>query len=235
MAGTERYERRVEENVRGVRNEIPAPDDSPSVKLHAYGPLRASSRDLEAVMRRNNQRLFRVARSVLRNDADAEEVLQDVYLSAFSNWPAEEPSDVAAWLTSVTFRRCVDRVRANVRRHRLGHEVPNGGVATIALSPEALAARRDVQRHLERALETLPLGLRLVFVLRDVQGLSGSDTATALCIAEPAVRVRLNRARARLRVELGASRLEDLSQMFEFGSTRCDRLVGAVLHGLARV
>jgi len=180
-------------------------------------------------MRKNNQRLFRVARSVLRNDADAEEILQDVYLTAFSSWPEGGPSDVAAWLTSVTFRRCIDRLRANIRRNRLVHEVPNGGVTSVGSNPEVLASRHDALRRLERAVDTLPVGLRLVFILRDVQGLSGTDTATALHIAEAAVRVRLNRARARLRAALGASNFSDLSQTFEFGSTRCDRLVASVL------
>jgi RNA polymerase sigma-70 factor, ECF subfamily len=237
MGGTERYQKGVEINSHTECNETPAPNDSLSVKpqVHASTPTvppPTLSSQLEAVMRRNNQRLFRVARSVLRNDADAEEVLQDVYLAAFSSWPAQEPKDVAAWLTSVTFRRCVDRVRANVRRSRLGHEVPNGGVAPLQLTPEVLTARQDVRRRLERALEALPVGLRAVFVLRDVQGLSGTEAATALHIPEPAVRVRLNRARARLRAELGAAQLDDLGQTFEFGSARCDRLVAAVLRGL---
>jgi len=228
---------------------MPSPNDRSSVKAHAYAlaseapaappraavppqsdpPPSARMSELEAVMRHNNQRLFRVARSVLRNDADAEEVLQEVYLAAFSSWPTEQPSDVSAWLISVTFRRCIDRVRANVRRGRLGHEVPNGGVTTLPQSPEHLASQHDVLRRLERAVDSLPVGLRLVFMLRDVQGLSGTDTANALRIAEPAVRVRLNRARARLRLALGATSFSDLNQTFEFGSSRCDRLVASVL------
>ena len=206
------------------------PNDRSSVKAHAYALHQAPPPlpDLEAVMRRNNQRLYRVARSVLHNDADAEEVVQEVYLAAFSSWPAEQPHDVAAWLTSVTFRRSIDRVRANGRRRRLGQEVPNGGVTTPSSDPEKQASRLDLLRRIEEAVEALPLGLRLVFVLRDVQGMSGADTAGALRIAEPAVRVRLNRARARLRAALGASTFEDLSRTFEFGNRRCDRLVAAV-------
>lgn len=211
---------------------MPADGDRSSVKAHAYAltePLTTAPQALEAVMRSNNQRLYRVARSVLRNDADAEEILQEVYLTAFSSWPAEEPHDVSAWLTSVTFRRCIDRVRANVRRNRLSHEVPNGGITALPSDPESQVSRHDVWRRLEHAIERLPMGLRLVFILRDVQGLSGSDTAAALHIGEPAVRVRLNRARARLRAALGAANLSDLSQTFEFGSTRCDRVVASVL------
>jgi len=217
---------------------MPAPNDRSSVKAHAYvrnePPQPTGPVELEAVMRHNNQRLFRVARSVLRNDADAEEILQEVYLAAFSSWPNDGPSDVSAWLTSVTFRRCIDRLRANVRRNRLGYEVPNGGVTTSVPSPETQASTHDVLRRLEGAVDALPVGLRLVFILRDVQGLSGSDTAEALRIAEPAVRVRLNRARARLRAALGAASFSDLSQTFEFGSARCDGIVARVLLRVAR-
>lgn len=216
---------------------MPPSNDRSSVKAHAYvqyEPSRPTGpASLEAVMRHNNQRLFRVARSVLRNDADAEEILQDVYLAAFSSWPDDEPNDVSAWLTSVTFRRCIDRLRANVRRSRLGHEVPNGGVTTRAPSPETQASTHDVLRRLEDAIDELPIGLRLVFILRDVQGLSGSDTAQTLRIAESAVRVRLTRARARLRVALGAASFSDLSQTFEFGSKRCDGVVASVLRRIA--
>lgn len=206
--------------------------DRSSVKAHAYALHQDSSPaphdELEAIMRRNNQRLYRVARSVLHNDADAEEILQEVYLTAFSNWPSEQPHDVSAWLTSVTFRRSIDRLRANVRRRRLGREVPNGGITTPASDPERQASRLDLLRRIEHAVEALPLGLRLVFVLRDIQGMSGADTAGALRIAEPAVRVRLNRARARLRAALGAATFADVTRTFEFGSTRCDRLVAEV-------
>lgn len=206
-------------------------NDRTSVNAHAralhQGPT-VTPVDLEAVMRLNNQRLYRVARSVLHNDADAEEVLQEVYLAAFSNWPAEPPRDVSGWLVSVTFRRAIDRARANMRRRRLGREVLSGGIAPSSADPERQAARRDLVRRIEDAVEALPLGLRLVFVLRDVQGMSGADTASALRIAEPAVRVRLNRARARVRSALGASSFEDLAHTFEFGSVRCDRLVTAI-------
>jgi len=211
---------------------MPMPNDRFSVKAQACamsessGPMART--EVEAIMRRHNQRLYRVARSVLKNDADAEEVLQEVYLSVFSHWPAEAPNDVSAWLTSVTFRRCIDRVRANVRQSRLGYEVPNGGIAARPHNPESQASRHDVLLRLERAIDGLPVGLRLVFILRDVQGLSGGDTATALCIAEPAVRVRLNRARARLRAALGVTSFSDLSHAFEFGSGRCDRVVAWV-------
>jgi RNA polymerase sigma-70 factor (ECF subfamily) len=187
--------------------------------------VRAGDRALfEVVMRRHNQRLYRAARAILRDDAEAEDVMQHAYVQAFACLDQfDGRGRFAAWLTRIAVHEALARVRHRAR------ELPFDGAETAsvrALDPERSAVAQELRRLLEAAIDALPDAQRIVFVLRDVEGLSTSEAAVALGIREIAVRARLHRARSLLRRELRAC---GAASAFPFHAPRCDRVVAAVL------
>jgi RNA polymerase sigma-70 factor (ECF subfamily) len=168
---------------------------------------------VRVVTRRNNQRLYRTAWSVLKNRADAEDAVQDGYLKAFAaidNFAGA--SSLSTWLTRIVLNEALGRHRSAQRK--LGQlraqsvaviddyrENLMGGSAASS-SPEADAARRQIARLLEQAIADLPEAFRIVFMLREVEGLSVEETADTLQIAPPTVKTRLLRARRRLQAAL---------------------------------
>lgn len=187
----------------------------------------------ELLMRRYNQRLFRVARSVVATDAEAEDVMQETYVRAFTHLGQfDGRAKLGTWLTRIALYEALARKRKGSRFVPLGPE-PMGVEADREGNPEQQAARRQLGAVLETALGELPAAARLVFVLREVEGLTTAETAECLGVSEEAAKVRLHRAKARLRAsvtrQLGAANRE----LFAFFAPRCDRLVAAVLSRLA--
>jgi len=184
-----------------------------------------------ALMRRYNQRLFRIARSILGHDADAEDALQDAYVAAYRNLASfAPPLRFGAWLARIASNEALGRLRARRAQHDDVHE------SDAAMPPHdepPMVAERDAARVLmEAAIDRLPDGFRAVFVLRDVQQLSIDETATCLGLKPATVKTRLHRARALLREDI-ATRLEwNGTSAFEFLGARCDRLVARVLRTL---
>lgn len=190
---------------------------------------------LEAIMRKNNQALFRTARSILRDDSEAEEAVQSAYLMAFSKkGQFSGGPNLSAWLRKITVNRALDRLRQLERERRakeMRREVDTEWRAgtEFSLTPEDVSAKREMLEMIERASDELPDTLRSVFMLRDVQELSGAETADCLGIAEGAVRVRLSRARALMRTCLGKQAEGLYKSSFEFAGERCDRIVNKIL------
>jgi RNA polymerase sigma-70 factor (ECF subfamily) len=192
-----------------------------------------------AIMQRGNQRLFRIARAVMRDDNEAEDVVQEVYLRAFSSLAGfRAEASIFTWLTRIVLNEASGRLR-RTRRH-VGLEqveaVQNSGVAIItfpnsapALGPEENAARLEVRRLLERAIDELPADFRLVFVMRDVEECSVAETAAALGIREETVKTRLHRARRLLRGVLSDRLASTVSEAFPFLGERCERISNKVL------
>jgi RNA polymerase sigma-70 factor (ECF subfamily) len=183
----------------------------------------------ELVMRRYNQRLFRVLRAVLRDDAEAEDVLQESYVRAYAHLgQLENPERLASWLTHIAVHEAKARIRRRARVVDL-KEVTLRAVRSEAVDPEQETLGKQLQRVLASALDGLPLGYRTVFALRDLEGLSTAQVAEALGLSEQAVKMRLHRARAALRAglyeEIGAAALPP----FSFDGERCDRIVANVL------
>lgn len=182
-----------------------------------------------ALMRRHNQRLFRVARAILRDDDEAEDVLQEAYVRAFEQLGRlEDRSAFAAWVCKIV----VHEARARLRRRRTVKEVNGARGQTpqaAPADPEQQALSRQLQRVLADAIDALPLGYRTVFVLREIDGMSTAEVSAALGIREPAVKTRLHRARAALRDELFARIGAAALPPFSFRGERCDRLVATVL------
>jgi RNA polymerase sigma-70 factor (ECF subfamily) len=194
----------------------------------------------EVVMRRNNGALYRVARAILKNDADAEDVLQEAYLSAYRHM-ADFRADakLSTWLTRIVVNQALARRR---REHRSQVVVPfsqldaDDRVARepvdlddSANSPEHSTARAEIRCLLERKIEDLPVAFRTVFMLREVDELSGAETAECLSITEATVRSRLFRARRLLRESLSRELDMAKADIFQFGGEHCDRIVASVL------
>jgi RNA polymerase sigma-70 factor (ECF subfamily) len=214
-------------------------DDAELVRRVQAGDVAA----FELVMRRNNRRLFRVARSLLRDAAEAEDALQEAYLSAYQAMPRfRAEASLATWLSRLVVNECMTRLRRQLRRHNI---VPI--VSTQALgspeedsvaeptrtagddTPDRALVRSELRSLLERRIDALPEDFRAVFVLRSVEELSVEETAGCLGIPEATVRTRHFRARSLLRESIAQDL--DLAErdVFEFGGLHCDRVVAAVL------
>lgn len=182
------------------------------------------------LMRRHNARVFRAARSITRDDAEAEDVVQHTFLTAhghLSDYRGD--GSLGAWLARIAVREAVRRRKRAARDRDVAELVHLHEAARPPQStPELESERRKVRALLESFVDGLPDTYRPVFVLRDVQELSTRETADALELSEEAVRVRLHRARTMLRERLAASLDVPPNQLFGFAGERCNRIVAAV-------
>ena len=185
----------------------------------------------EILMRRYNQRLFRVARAILRDESEAEDVMQDAYVRAFEHLASfAGDAKFSTWLTKIAVYEALRRAR---RRSKTGDMESVMATASIdAPSPERQAYDHELRAVLERAIDRLPEGYRSVFMLRVVEGLDVADTAEALDLGPEAVKSRLHRARALLRRDVQRLAGIEASHAFSFGTSRCDRIVERVLRRL---
>ena len=211
----------------------------------AYLAARAAGGDqsaFESIMRRHNRLLFRISRSILKSDADAEDALQDAYLSAWcgmSGFRAE--AKLSTWLARIVINESLKRLR-----RRSAQVIPLEGSVDLDdeemeptmeddpdRQPERQAMRAEVRLLIEAHIDTLPDAFRTVFMLRAVQELSVEETAQALDIPEATVRTRFFRARSLLREGLARDVDVALGDAFSFDGARCDRIVANVLAQLA--
>jgi len=182
----------------------------------------------ELLMRRHNQRIYRAARAIVRDPAEAEDVMQDAYVRAYENLSSfAGRATFATWLTKIAVHEALARVRRRGRLVDAEDFMPT--LASDAPDPEQRASDRELGAALEDAIDTLPDQFRAVFVLRDVEGLSTAETAECLGINEETAKTRLHRARTILRARLLSRAQELLPGTFSFGESRCDRVVAAVL------
>jgi len=189
----------------------------------------------ESLMRRYNQRLFRVIRSVVTSDSEAEDVLQEAWVRAFEHLDQfEGRASFATWVTRIAFHEALARVRTS--RRWIPLENPGGGIMaeaerrpSVTESPEMQAIHGQLGGMLEAAVDSLPETYRSVFVLREVEQLSTSETAECLELSEEAVKTRLHRSRALLRRELENRLGPAITVAYGFLGTRCDRVVANVL------
>jgi RNA polymerase sigma-70 factor, ECF subfamily len=182
----------------------------------------------EILMRRYNQRLFRVARGILADDAEAEDVMQEAYLRAFRELATfRGEAQFSTWLTRIACHEALARMR---KRRRLvpitGGEPPEPPAETHG--PDREAENRELKDVLRQAVEALPDPLRTVFCLREVEGLSTEQTADALGLTVENVRVRLHRAKMGLRQKLDERIGREVRRLYLFDGPRCDRLVERV-------
>jgi RNA polymerase sigma-70 factor (ECF subfamily) len=186
----------------------------------------------EILMRRYNQRVYRVIRAVLRNEVEVEDVMQQAYLSAFSH--LDQFGGVASfstWLTRIALNEAFARIRKQKRFVDIeAKEEPT----PMEKSPEARAQSRELAALLEAAVEELPDLYRTVFMLREIEELSTHEAAACLEVSEEVIKVRLHRARALIRDRLYEQVGSNISDAFAFLRPRCDRVVAAVLSHIIR-
>ena len=201
------------------------------------------TRDAQAVRlvtTRNNQRMFRAAWSILKHRADAEDAVQTAYLRAFAAIDGfEGRSSLSTWLTRIVINEALGRRRAaNRRRAQLDgssvtvlddyrEKLMRG--STSGTSPETEVARIQVRRLLEEAISALPAGFRLVFVLREIEGMTVEATAEALDLKPATVKTRLLRARRRLQDALAPELKSALAESFAFAGGDCEALTERVV------
>jgi RNA polymerase sigma-70 factor, ECF subfamily len=194
----------------------------------------------EIVMRRHNQRLYRVARAILRNDGEAEDVMQDAYVRAYEHLDQfSGRAKFSTWLTRIAVHEALARQRRGNRYQELEPTSEREGdpmdrFASLAPDPEQQASNSEIRTLLEEAVETLPDAYRTIFMLRDVEDMSTSDAAEVLEITEDNVKVRLHRARALLRKSLYARAGMERKEVFNFHAARCDRVVKNVFEQIQK-
>jgi RNA polymerase sigma-70 factor, ECF subfamily len=195
---------------------------------------------LEALMRRHNRALYRTARAILRDDAEAEDVVQEAYLRAYRALGTfRGESKFSTWLVRITANEALMRRRRN---GAIAVVVPMDSAALAGdiwdepmsdePGPEKDALRSEMRRLLEARIDALPDTYRAVFVLRALEELSVEETAIALEIPEPTVRTRYFRARSLLRESLARDIDRSLEDAFGFAGARCDRIVSNVLNAI---
>lgn len=223
---------------RAERNELPDLDDSALVSLardRHEGAIRT-------IVRRYNQRLFRVARAIVHNDADAEDVVQLSYVKAFRHLDGfRGEAQFSTWLTRIAVNEASGTLRSRkplAAVEDLDLAAPDSAriiqfpLIKAQPDPEAEMSRTELRALLEQAVDTLPEGFRAVFVLRDIEGMSTEETAEHLAIRPETVKTRLHRARKLMR-EAIEDRLSDaFGTLFPFDGARCvhmaDRVVAAL-------
>jgi len=205
---------------------------------------RADHAAFEALMRRHNGRLFRVARTILKDEAEAEDALQEAYLEAYRHIrDFRGNAQFSTWLTRIVINQALMRVRKQKRdpvvvpitqsRGAPEGEIDPSGVNDVVdesgESPSSAILRAEIRNLLEQKIDELPVAFRTVFVMREVEDMTVQETAECLSIPEATVRTRLFRARALLRDAIARDMDLAVLDVFHFAGERCDRIVETVL------
>jgi RNA polymerase sigma-70 factor (ECF subfamily) len=234
-----------------VVSELPAAiREAKTQTLHGEAELIARAKvgdeaAARALIQSNNRRIYRVARSILRDDSEAEDVVQETYLRAFAALSTfRQEAGFSTWLTRIALNEALERLR---RRRLLPgldetrSEVLDARSRVIPFplahppSPEADFGRRQVRDLLEAAIDKLPDPFRLVFILRDVEEMSIEETARHLSLKPQTVKTRLHRARRLLRQALDEQLTSAFTDLFPFGGKRCQDMTNRVMSQLRNV
>jgi len=203
-------------------------DDALVARARAHDPAA-----FELLMRRHNQRVYRVVRALLRDGPEIDDVIQQAYLNAFQH--LDQFTGAAPWSTWVC-RIAINEALARLRqggRFISMDSADEDGMANPSKAPEAdperAAAGREFGRLVEQAIDNLPQTYRAVLIMREIEGMSVFETAAALDVEEGVVKTRLHRARAALRSAIEDRVGEQMKNAYTFGNARCDAVVAAVL------
>jgi RNA polymerase sigma-70 factor, ECF subfamily len=205
---------------------------------------RALTRDdtaFRTIMERYNRRLYRIARGILRNDSEAEDVVQEAYVKAFTNLGGfRGDSSLATWLARITMNEALGRLRRErptVDLETFGAQRTEAQIIKFPQTvtsddPERTMAQREILQLVEKATDNLPEIFRIVFMTRVIEGMSTEDTANLLGLQLDTVKTRLHRARRLVRDELDKQIGPVLMDAFPFAGRRCERMTNAVLQRL---
>jgi RNA polymerase sigma-70 factor (ECF subfamily) len=205
---------------------------------------RALARDgiaFRTIMERHNRRLYRLARSILRNDSDAEDVVQEAYVNAFTHLDGfRGESSLATWLSRIAMNEALGRLRRKrptVELDALEAQRPEAQIiqfpqTATSSDPERTMAQREILQLVERATDNLPEIFRIVFVTRVIEGMSVEETAELLGLRPETVKTRLHRARRLVREQLDKQVGPVLMDAFPFAGRRCERMTNLVMKRL---
>jgi RNA polymerase sigma-70 factor (ECF subfamily) len=184
----------------------------------------------EILMRRYNQRVYRAVRAVLGGDDEAEDVMQQAYLNAYTHLGRfERRAQFSTWLTRIAVNEAISRRAKQQRRFGAQEDAMLELAPSKDPDPEQLTMTSELRDVMQREVGALPDSYRLVLVLRDVEGLSTAETAASLEVSEDVVKQRLHRARTMLRDNLYQRGGVTLESIYAFGNARCDRVIAAVM------
>ena len=221
-----------------------APEPATDAEL-AHSIAAGDQKAFVLLMRRHNQLMFRTARSILRDDRDAEDAVQDAYLQAYRSISQfRGDARLSTWLTRIVVNASIARARKRIRGAEVVQLYPGAGhtgideseagmEAPASGSPELGAMRAQARRILEQSIDALPEAFRMVFVLRAVEEMTNEEVAHSLGIPEATVRSRFFRARSQLRTALLAEVDLAFETVFSFDGERCNRIVAAVIERIA--
>ena len=205
---------------------------------------RAIGRDeaaIRSIMQANNRRLYRLARGILRNDSEAEDVVQETYVRALTHLEDfRGDSSLATWLSRIAMNEALGRLRRQRPSLELSSLPPGTLEAQIiqfpnsatSEDPEKTMAQREIQRVVEHAIDELPDLFRIVFITRVIEGMNVEETAEILGLKPETVKTRLHRARGMLRENVEKKIGPVVMEAFPFAGKRCERLTAAVLKRL---
>jgi RNA polymerase sigma-70 factor (ECF subfamily) len=191
------------------------------------------------IMQRHNRRLYRCVRSIVRDDSEAEDIVQEAYVNAFSNFATfRGDASLVTWLTRIALNEALARVRR--RRPTLEWaaldtdkcdeaQIIPFPLMAMNTDPERTAAQREIRRLIERAIDDLPEPFRVVFVMREIEDMSIEETADFLGLRQATVKTRLHRARRLLRKALDTQLATTLTDAFPFDGVRCARMTDTIL------
>ena len=205
---------------------------------------RALARDeaaVRSIIQANNRRLYRLARGILRNDSEAEDVVQETYVRAFTHLESfRGDASLATWLARIAMNEALGRLRRqrpSIDVNDLAPGVLEAQIIRFPLpsaseDPERSMAQREIQHVVEHAIDELPEAFRIVFITRVIEGMNVEETAEILDIKPETVKTRLHRARAMLRENVEKKIGPVVMEAFPFAGKRCERLTEAVLKRL---
>lgn len=205
---------------------------------------RALARDeaaIRAILQANNRRLFRIARGILRNDSEAEDVVQEAYIRALTHLDGfRGDSSLSTWLSRIVMNEAMGRLRgqrsslrwSSLPEHGREAEIIQFPAASASSDPEISMAQREIQVVVEHAIDELPESFRLVFIARVIEEMNVEETAELLDLKPETVKTRLHRARAMLRQNVEKKIGPIVLDAFPFAGRRCERLTAAVLKRL---
>lgn len=210
----------------------PAPDPGAPDEALVERVLAGDVQAFELLMRRNNQRLFRAIRSLVTDEDEVEELMQQAYLLAFTRLGQfSHGARFSTWLLRIGVNEALQRLRRDRRWPRAAPEVLEEE-PSMHFTPEQGLARAQLNQLLEHLVDELPESHRSVFVLREIEQLSTAEVAEALGLSADNVKQRLSRAKAMLRTALEQRTGASLAELYPFEAPRCDRVVAGVLAGL---
>ena len=194
---------------------------------------------IRTITKRHNRRIYRVARAILRNDVEAEDVVQETYVRALSGLAGfRGEASLGTWLTRIAMNEALGRLRRQRptvdwdtvgEQPRMQAEIIQFPPSAMIGDPERTMAQSEIRNVLEKAIDSLPDGFRMVFVTRIVEGMSVEETAETLGLRPETVKTRLHRARTLLRDTLEKELGPALTDTFPFDGHRCDRMTDAVV------